>query len=229
MSTLVGIEFDPAAHAAPGPHPGVHRVGALQPRFARRRVGAQEARDIAGRHPDVAQAGDHDVAKSWQTPRRLAKASSGGVSTSVASGSNSMSRWRAWPMAAHRFKRGHAGRELARGHRRRTPASARHAGWAPMKWCGRIAAPGRDHVGDLLGRASEVGEMIEAGRLGQPLDPRDARGTRSRRGRAKARPRRRRCRRSRCCRCVRRARADIGQRRNDGAAPGRSAGVRRRR
>ena len=58
------VVFHPAhAGAAPRPHPGVHRVGAFEARRARRRIGPQEAADIAGRNAEPAQAGDHDVGK----------------------------------------------------------------------------------------------------------------------------------------------------------------------
>ena len=39
----------------------MHGVGAFEPLLARRRNGAQEARDIAGRNAEAAQAGDHDM------------------------------------------------------------------------------------------------------------------------------------------------------------------------
>ena len=46
---------------APGAHPGMHRIRPLEARFAGRRIGAQEAADIARRDAERAQAGDHGV------------------------------------------------------------------------------------------------------------------------------------------------------------------------
>ena len=56
------VVADPAGlAAAPGAHPGMHGVGALQALGAGRRNGAQEAADIGGGNADAAQAGDHQV------------------------------------------------------------------------------------------------------------------------------------------------------------------------
>ena len=60
---IVGrIETDPAELlAAPQRHPGMGGIGALQPRLARRRDGAQIAADIGRRQAEAAQPCDHHM------------------------------------------------------------------------------------------------------------------------------------------------------------------------
>ena len=60
-SGIGGVDVDPALTGTPGRHPGMRSIGTDQSGFARRRVGQDVARDLAGRHADTTQAGDHEL------------------------------------------------------------------------------------------------------------------------------------------------------------------------
>ena len=170
MALVGSNSIQPAWQAAPGAHPGVHGVRPFQARLARGRVGAQEARDVAGGDADAAQAGDHhlgevlaDAVAAGEGLGR-GRVDGGGVGIEVHVAVQREAD------GAHGVERGHAGDDLLAGvgghlgGRRGARARAEEM----VRGVGVEAAV----VGDLGGEAGEVGRDVELWGVGDALDPR---------------------------------------------------------
>ena len=157
------IEIDPAECRAVDREPGVRRVGADQPRLARRRIGEQIAADVA-RRAARARAGRRSAGARSPGRRRAARRARGvtGVVIVVAPGSNVNSRVDAVHQVDRRREQRPAGRERRRARSRRAP------GRSPRRATRSV------NCAASLGRRAAA---VDAARRGPP--PRRARRERS--------------------------------------------------